>query len=86
LGEFEFFWHINFFNPPTFTNILFRSLFFLKIKGSNPEMDYLSREDYRDLNTRKYPAFSHNRDQIYDLFQQYEKMKARNGDYDSMDR
>ena len=48
-------------------------------------MDCLSREDYRDLNPNKYLAFSHNRDQIYDLFQKYEKMKARNGDYDSMD-
>ncbi|RIA97774.1 P-loop containing nucleoside triphosphate hydrolase protein, partial [Glomus cerebriforme] len=59
---------------------------FSVIKGLNPEVDYLSKEDYRAISTKKYPAFCHNRDQIYDLFQQYEKMKARNGDYDSIDR
>ncbi|RIA97760.1 P-loop containing nucleoside triphosphate hydrolase protein [Glomus cerebriforme] len=56
------------------------------IKGSNPEVDYLSREDYRNISIKKYPAFTYNRDLIYDLFLQYEKMKARNDDYDSMDR
>ncbi|RGB26057.1 hypothetical protein C1646_434040 [Rhizophagus diaphanus] len=56
------------------------------IKGTNPEVDFLSREDYRDISIKRYPAFRYNRDQIYDLFQQYEKMKAQNCDYDSMDR
>ncbi|RIA97743.1 P-loop containing nucleoside triphosphate hydrolase protein [Glomus cerebriforme] len=56
------------------------------IKGSNPEVDYLSREDYRTVSIKKFPVFCYNRDQIYDLFLLYEKMKARNGDYDSMDR
>lgn len=59
---------------------------FSVIKGTNPEVDYLSREDYRAVSIKKYPTFCHNRDGIYDLFQQYEKMKARRGDYDSIDR
>ncbi|CAG8553834.1 5171_t:CDS:10 [Ambispora gerdemannii] len=56
------------------------------IKGSNPEGEYLSREDYQVISTKKYPVFCHNRDKIYDLFQRYEKLKAINGDYDSIDR
>ncbi|GBB97473.1 hypothetical protein RclHR1_00030030 [Rhizophagus clarus] len=56
------------------------------IKGTNPDVDFLSREDYRSVSIKKYPAFCYNRDLIYDLFQKYEKMKARNCDYDSMDR
>ncbi|RIA86623.1 hypothetical protein C1645_325835 [Glomus cerebriforme] len=59
---------------------------FSVIKGLNPEVDYLSKEEYQAISTKKYPAFCHNRDQIYDLFQRYEKMKAGNRDYDSMDR
>ncbi|GES72918.1 hypothetical protein RCL_jg15567.t2 [Rhizophagus clarus] len=56
------------------------------IKGTNPEVDFLSREEYRDISTKKYPAFYYKRDQIYDLFLHYEKKKARNQDYDLMDR
>ncbi|CAG8502109.1 4772_t:CDS:10 [Ambispora gerdemannii] len=56
------------------------------IKGSNPEGKYLSREDYRTVSIKKYPAFCYNRDIINDLFQRYEKMKSLNGDYDSIDR
>ncbi|CAG8702855.1 14626_t:CDS:2, partial [Acaulospora morrowiae] len=59
---------------------------FFIIKGTNPEVNYLSREDYRAISYRKYPAFCNNRDEIYDLFESYERMKARNGDYDSADR
>ncbi|CAG8841635.1 12651_t:CDS:2, partial [Racocetra persica] len=59
---------------------------FSVIKGSNPEVECLSREDYRAISIKKYPTFCHNRDKIYDLFQQYEKMKAQRGDYDSIDR
>ncbi len=55
-------------------------------KGTNPEVDYLSREDYRTISIKKFPVFRYNRDEIYDLFVRYEKMKARNGDYDSVDR
>ncbi|CAG8599954.1 4791_t:CDS:10 [Funneliformis mosseae] len=56
------------------------------IKGTNTEVDYLSREEYRSLSTKKYPAFCHNRDTIYNIFERYEKMKARNYDFDSVDR
>ncbi|PKC03033.1 hypothetical protein RhiirA5_260099, partial [Rhizophagus irregularis] len=35
---------------------------------------------------KKYPVFCYNRDEIYDLFERYEKMKRWNGDYDSADR
>ncbi|CAB4488006.1 unnamed protein product [Rhizophagus irregularis] len=56
------------------------------IKGTNPEVDFLSREDYIDVSIKKYPAFCYNRDEIYDLFQHYEKMKAQRHEYDSMDR
>ncbi|CAJ0877840.1 4190_t:CDS:10 [Entrophospora sp. SA101] len=55
------------------------------IKGSNPEGKHLSREEYREISIRKYPAFCYNRDEIYDLFQQYEKKKSHYSDYDSID-
>ncbi|CAG8456098.1 7109_t:CDS:10 [Funneliformis mosseae] len=56
------------------------------IKDTNIEVDYLSREEYQSISTRKYPAFTHNRDVIYNLFERYEKMKARNYVFDSVDR
>ncbi|PKY26942.1 hypothetical protein RhiirB3_477272 [Rhizophagus irregularis] len=56
------------------------------IKGTNPEVDFLSREEYRNVSIKKYPVFCYNRDEIYDLFERYEKMKRWNGDYDSADR
>ena len=58
---------------------------FSLIQGTDP-VDHLSREEYQAISTKKYPAFRHNRDQVYDLFLQYEKKKARNGDHDSIDR
>ncbi|RIA95504.1 hypothetical protein C1645_480447 [Glomus cerebriforme] len=59
---------------------------FFVIKGTNPDVDYLSREDYRKISIKKFPVFRYNRDDIYDLFERYEKMKVREGDYDSVDR
>ncbi|CAG8444525.1 10393_t:CDS:10 [Scutellospora calospora] len=59
---------------------------FSVIKGIHPEVDYLSKEDYIAISTKKYPTFCHDREKIYELFQQYEKLKSRNGDYDSIDR
>ncbi|CAG8520792.1 11613_t:CDS:10, partial [Gigaspora margarita] len=59
---------------------------FSVIKGTNIEVNYLSREDYRAISTKKYPMFCYDRDNIYDLFLRYENMKSRNGDYDSVDR
>ncbi|CAJ0745543.1 7794_t:CDS:10 [Entrophospora sp. SA101] len=58
---------------------------FAIIKGSNPEGIHLLREEYQKISTKKYPAFRSNRDEIYDLFQQYQKKKSQNFDYDSID-
>ncbi|CAG8567860.1 13873_t:CDS:10 [Dentiscutata erythropus] len=55
------------------------------IKGSNPDVECLSREEYLSVNTKKYPIFC-DRNEIYDLFERYEKMKKLNYDYDSIDR
>ncbi|CAG8757797.1 24889_t:CDS:2, partial [Racocetra persica] len=55
------------------------------IKGLNPKDDYLSREEYLSVNSKKYPIF-YDRDEIYNLFERYEKMKKLNYDYDSIDR
>ncbi|CAG8599278.1 1529_t:CDS:10, partial [Racocetra fulgida] len=55
------------------------------IKGSNPEVECLSREEYLAVTTKKYPIF-YNREEIYNLFERYEKMKKLNYDYDSIDR
>nr|CAG8452440.1 146_t:CDS:10 [Entrophospora candida] len=52
------------------------------INGSNPNGEHLSREDYQDISTKKFPSFCYNRDEIYDLFLEYEKRKE---DYDSID-
>ncbi|CAG8473742.1 16950_t:CDS:10 [Dentiscutata heterogama] len=54
--------------------------------GTDPEIDYLSREEYRNISIKRYPTFCHNRDKVYDLFLRYNEMKSRNGDYDSTDR
>ncbi|PKK63431.1 hypothetical protein RhiirC2_855013 [Rhizophagus irregularis] len=56
------------------------------ILGSKPEVNFLSREDYRNISIKKYPVFSYDRDRIYDLFEKYEAKKARNCHYDSIDR
>ncbi|CAG8526182.1 1856_t:CDS:10 [Funneliformis mosseae] len=58
----------------------------LKPWGTNIGVDYLSREEYRSISNRKYPAYTHNRDEINDLFERYEKDKAQNYDFDSVDR
>ncbi|GBC01906.1 hypothetical protein RclHR1_04380007 [Rhizophagus clarus] len=58
---------------------------FFVIKGTDPDVNYLSREDYRTISIKKFPVFRYNRDEIYDLFERYEKMKARERDYDSVD-
>ena len=47
---------------------------------------YLDRDAYRSLSARSQATFSHKRDDIYDLFMAYTKMKRRQGDYDAADR
>ncbi|CAG8694981.1 17802_t:CDS:10, partial [Dentiscutata erythropus] len=59
---------------------------FSVIRGTDPEIDYLSREEYRNISIKRYPTFCHNRKKIYDLFLRYNEMKSRNGDYDPTDR
>jgi hypothetical protein len=54
-------------------------------KGTNADVDYLSRKDYKEISIKKFPVFRYNRDEIYDLFERYEKMKKQNYDYDSVD-
>lgn len=60
------------------------------IKGSEDTVGKkrrcLDRESYTSLSVRSQGTFSHKRDQIYDLFIAYEKLKRRNLDYDAADR
>ncbi|GBB85844.1 hypothetical protein RclHR1_01230007 [Rhizophagus clarus] len=57
----------------------------LVLIGSNPKVDFLTREDYSNISI-KYPVFSYDWDKIYDLFEKYEIEKARNGHYGSIDQ
>jgi hypothetical protein len=47
----------------------------------------LSRDDYLSLSHKKAPTFSaHQREDVYELYLQYERKKSRNGDKDGIDR
>ena len=46
----------------------------------------LDRESYKSLSVRSQGTFSHKRDDIYDLFVAYTKLKQKRGDYDAADR
>ncbi|KAL1662505.1 hypothetical protein GGF50DRAFT_58831, partial [Schizophyllum commune] len=60
------------------------------IKGSEEASalpsHYLSREGYENLSRRRQSTFASCRNIVYDIFVQYEKEKARRGDYDAADR
>ncbi|RUP47795.1 hypothetical protein BC936DRAFT_145324 [Jimgerdemannia flammicorona] len=60
------------------------------IKGSeavlSTEKGYLSRDMYVKLSRKMYPGLSYAREAVYDIFQQYQKLKARFNDYDPPDR
>ena len=60
------------------------------IKGSEnaieTEQRSLDRESYRSLSVRGQGAFSHRRDDIYDLFVGYTKLKQQQRNYDAADR
>ena len=60
------------------------------IKGSEDtagtKYRYLNRESYTSLSVRSHGTFSHKRDDIYDLFMAYTKLKRRRQDYDAADR
>ena len=59
------------------------------IKGSEDTVGTkqrcLDRESYKSLSIRSQATFSHKRDDIYDLFVAYTKLKGRR-DYDAADR
>ena len=59
------------------------------IKGSEDTIGTkdrcLDRESYRSLSARSQATFSHKRDDIYDLFMTYTKLKQGSG-YDAADR
>jgi len=46
----------------------------------------LDRKSYKLLGVRRQGAFSHKRDEIYDLFLAYTKLKQQRHDYDAADR
>ena len=46
----------------------------------------LNRKSYKSLSTRSQATFSHKRDNIYDLFMAYTKLKQKRSDYDAADR
>lgn len=60
------------------------------IKGSEEAVGTqyrcLDRETYRSLSHRTQGTFAHKRDEIYDLFMAYTKLKRQRQDYDAADR
>ena len=60
------------------------------IKGSEDAVGTkdgcLDRESYKSLSVRSQGTFSHRRDDIYDLFMAYIKLKRQRQDYDAADR
>ena len=60
------------------------------IKGSEDTIGTkhrcLDREAYKSLSDRSQGTFSHKRDDIYDLFMAYTKLKRQRQDYDAADR
>jgi hypothetical protein len=46
----------------------------------------LSLDEYSGLSERRYPSFSHSRERLYKLFENYERIKRRLRDHDAMDR
>ena len=60
------------------------------IKGSEDtigtKLRHLDQESYKSLSFRSQGAFSHKRDDIYELFMAYTKLKRQRQDYDAADR
>jgi hypothetical protein len=60
------------------------------IKGSEDTVGAknrcLDRESYQLLSARSQGTFSHKRNDIYDLFMAYTKLKRQRQDYDAADR
>ncbi|KAF9647525.1 hypothetical protein BDM02DRAFT_3187952 [Thelephora ganbajun] len=80
--------------PQTFTRVLDPALVFGEImgviKGSEEAVGTqqmcLDRETYRSLSCRTQGTFAHKRDEIYDLFMAYTKLRDQRQDYDTADR
>ena len=60
------------------------------IKGSEEAVGtqcrQLDRETYKSLSYRTQGTFAHKRDEVYDLFMAYAKLKRERQDYDAADR
>ena len=60
------------------------------IKGSEDTVGTkdrcLDRESYKSLSVRSQGTFPHRRDDIYDLFIEYTKLKRQRQEYDAADR
>ncbi|KAL4069231.1 hypothetical protein J3A83DRAFT_4536273 [Scleroderma citrinum] len=59
------------------------------IKGSEKAFHrdrFLDRQAYVNLPSRAYPVFAHDRDGLYSLFESYNRLKRKCGDYDPADR
>ncbi|KAL4065822.1 hypothetical protein V8B97DRAFT_1919570 [Scleroderma yunnanense] len=58
------------------------------IKGSEKAFHrdrFLDRQAYVNLPSRAYPVFAHDRDGLYSLFESYNRLKRKCGDYDPAD-
>ena len=60
------------------------------IKGSEDAVGTkdrcLDRESYKSLSVRSQGTFSHRRDDVYDLFIEYTRLKRQRQEYDAADR
>ncbi|KAL4065819.1 hypothetical protein V8B97DRAFT_1114496 [Scleroderma yunnanense] len=79
--------------PQPMTKKLAPSLVFSEfmgvIKGSERAFRrdrFLDRQTYVNLPSRAYPVFAHARDELYNLFESYHKLKRECGHYDLADR
>lgn len=80
--------------PQTLTRLLDPALVFGEfmgvIKGSEDTIGTkercLNRESYKSVSVRSQGTFSHKRDDVYDLFTAYTKLKRKKQDYDAADR
>ncbi len=55
-------------------------------RAESPASGGLSLMEYQSLSERRYPAFSHSRERLYRLYENYERLKRRLRDHDPMDR
>ena len=64
----------------------------LVIKGSEETLtagndtNFLEKQTYLNLSERRQSTFSRQRERIYELFEDYKKLKAKHDNYDAADR